>query len=138
MFYPAKFHKETDGVCVITFRDIPEAITQGDDEKDAMEMAGDALISAFDFYFEDKRIIPAPSKLRHDEHLIEVPPSIAAKVLLLNEMLIQKVKPIDLARRMSIKPQEVHRLIDLAHNTKIDTINLALAALGKHLELQAV
>lgn len=138
MFYPARFTSAPEGGFVVTFRDIPEAITQGDDAPEAMAMAQDALITAFDFYFDDKRPIPTPTKAKRGERAIEVPPSIAAKVLLLNEMLRQKVKPADLARRMSVKPQEIQRLTNLAHTTKIDSINLALAALGKHLEIQAI
>ena len=37
-----------------------------------------------------------------------------------------------------IKPQEVNRIIDLQHNTKIDTIDSAMKALGKNLQLTVV
>ena len=87
MRYPAKFDPAEEGGFVVTFRDIPEAITQGDSETEAMEMAEDVLLSAMDFYFEDRRTVPLPSKSAPGERLVELPPSIAAKVLLLNEML---------------------------------------------------
>ena len=60
---------------------------------------------------------------------MELPVSVAAKVLLLNEMLRQKVRPIDLARRIGTTKQEVNRLTDLKHATKIDRIDAALRAL---------
>jgi antitoxin HicB len=63
--------------------------------------------------------------------------SVAAKVLLLNEMLRQKVRPIELARRIGVTKQEVNRLTDLKHATKIDRIDAALRALGKRLVLDA-
>jgi antitoxin HicB len=63
--------------------------------------------------------------------------SVAAKVLLLNEMLRQKVRPIDLARLIGTTKQEVNRLTDLKHATKIDRIDAALRALGKRLILDA-
>lgn len=137
MQYPASFTHE-EGKIVVRFRDIPEAITQGDDEKDALEMAEDVLISSMDFYFEDGRRVPPPSQALPGERLICLPLSIASKVLLLNEMLAQKVGPSELARRMDSLPQYVNRLIDLHHNTKIDTVAQAMAALGKRFELQAV
>ena len=62
MKYPATFTPAEEGGFVVTFRDIPESITQGDDEQEALFMATDALLSAMDFYFEDKRPVPAPSK----------------------------------------------------------------------------
>lgn len=135
MFYPAMFKADPSGGFVVTFRDIPEAITQGDDEKEATEMAQDALMAALDFYFDDQRCVPLPSKVQRGERLIGLPLSVAAKVLLLNEMLAQNIRPADLARRMEVLPQEVHRLLKLDHKTKIDTVALALKSLGKRFEL---
>ena len=136
MKYPAKFLPDTGGF-VVTFRDIPEAITQGDDEADAIFMAKDVLLSSMDFYFDDKRKIPLPSAAEPGERLIPLPASVAAKVLLLNEMIEQKVGPSELARMTDATPQAVNRLIDLKHTTKIDKIEEALDALGKRLELVA-
>lgn len=133
MFYPATFTPAEEGGFVVTFRDIPEAITQGDDLTEAREMAADVLLSAMDFYFEDKRPVPLPSKLQKGEEWVALPASVYAKVLLLNEMLAQNISNAELARRMEIKPQEVQRIVNLNHITKIDTIAAALAQLGKHL-----
>jgi antitoxin HicB len=137
MKYPAKFIAAAEGGFVVTFRDIPEAITQGDTEEEAFDMARDVLLSAMDFYFDDKRTVPPPSKPRRGERLIPLPLSAAAKVLLLNEMLVQHVGPSELARRLGVSPQAVNRLVNLAHPTKIDTVEDAMGALGKHLELTA-
>ncbi|MBR7961232.1 type II toxin-antitoxin system HicB family antitoxin [Burkholderia vietnamiensis] len=134
--YPARFEPdEEDGGYVVTFRDIPEAITQGDTLDEARSMGADALLTAMDFYFEDKRPVPAPSKAKKGEELIALPASVSAKVMLLNEMLAQGVTPSELARRMGTRPQDVNRIMDLGHTTKIDTIAEALEAVGRHLEL---
>lgn len=135
MFYPATFTPDPDGGFVVTFRDIPEAITQGDDKTEAIMMAEDALLTSMDFYFEDQRPVPMPSAPQDGEVMIELPTSVFAKVLLLNEMLAQKVSNAELARRMLIKPQEVTRIMNLSHTTKIDTIAAALRQLGKNLNL---
>jgi len=137
MFYPAKLTPDfEDGGYVIEFRDIPEAITQGDSIEEAKEMAQDALITAMDFYFEDQRSIPLPSQdLNEGEVLIEVPISITSKVLLLNLMLEKKVTQVELARLLHKPKQEVTRIVDLHHSTKIDTVADALKALGKQPQL---
>lgn len=135
MFYPATFTEAPEGGYVVRFRDIPEAITQGDDEAEAMEMAEDALLVSMDFYFEEKRLVPMPSKAVPGERLIALPVSAWSKVLLLNEMISQEVGPSELARRMQTRPQDVQRIIDLSHATKIDTIAAAFYALGKRLLL---
>ncbi|HEV2134854.1 MAG TPA: hypothetical protein VGR47_11515 [Terracidiphilus sp.] len=100
-------------------------------------MAKDALETALDFYFDDRRPVPMPSRPNRGQPVVELPPSVAAKVLLLNEMLRQKVRPAELARRIGATKQEVSRLTDLRHSTKIDTIDAALRALGKRLYLEA-
>jgi antitoxin HicB len=56
---------------------------------------------------------------------------------MLNEMLRQKVRPAELARRIGATRQEVNRLTNLRHATKIDGIDAALRALGKRLYLDA-
>lgn len=132
--YPVKLRKDGKFI-LVTFPDIPEAITQGDNRAHALEMAAEALAVSMEFYFEDHRPVPMPSAPRRGQAVVELPPSVAAKVLLLNEMLRQKVRPIDLARRLGTTKQEVNRLTDLKHATKIDRIDEALRTLGKRLIL---
>lgn len=134
--YPVRFVAEDDGGFSVTFRDIPEAITQGDDLEDARAQAVEALITAMDFYIEDGRSVPRPSKAQRGEELVELPLSVAAKVQLLNAMVEKKVRPVELARAMHIRPQEVTRIMDMHHATKIDTLASAFHALGKRLDFQ--
>jgi antitoxin HicB len=136
MYYPAHFDPAPEGGFVVTFRDIPEAITQGDTEAEAMLMAEDVLFSAMEIYFEQKRQVPLPSKAKRGERLIALTPSAWTKALLLNEMLAQKVNPSDLARRLHTSPQNMNKIVDLGHTTKIDTLNDALRALGKRLDVR--
>lgn len=121
----------------MTFPDIPEAITYGNNRAHALEMAKEVLELAMDFYFEDQHPVPMPSKPKRGQALVELPVSVAAKVLLLNEMLRQKVRSIDLALRIGTTKQEVNRLTDLRHATKIDRIDAAMRALGKRLTVDA-
>lgn len=101
-------------------------------------MAQDALVTALDFYFEDRREVPAPRPVAKGRDAIEQPVSLSAKVLLLNEMVRQKVRPADLARKLHTSAQEVNRLTDLRHRTRVDSIQQALATLGKRLEVSVV
>lgn len=137
MRFPARLKKQEEGGYVVTFPDIPEAITQGEDVEDALLHAADALESALEFYFEDRRLVPMPSKPKRNHHLVELPLSVAVKVLLLNEMLRQKVRPAELARRLGTTPQEVNRLTNLRHGTKIERVDSAMRALGKRLVVKA-
>ena len=110
MQYPAVFETDTDdGGYVVKFRDIPEAITQGDDDAEAMAMAEEVLISSIEFYLQNKRPIPSASKVRRGERLVPLPANISAKVLLLNEMLAQNVGTSELARRMGFEEAPTRR-----------------------------
>ncbi len=129
--------KEVGGY-VVTFRDIPEAITQGETVEEALAMGAEALELAMEFYFEDKRMVPMPSLPKRRQHVVALPVSVSAKILLLNEMLRQKVRPAELARRLQTTPQQVNRLTDLRHASKIDGIAGAMKVLGKTLEIRAV
>ncbi|PWF25076.1 type II toxin-antitoxin system HicB family antitoxin [Corticimicrobacter populi] len=136
MYYPARIEPDTTGY-MVSFRDIPEALSAGETLEEARFMAADALLTAMDFYFEDKRPVPMPSGLAQGEELVALPASAWAKVLLLNAFLDRRISKADLARAMDVRPQEVTRILDLQHPTKIDTISDALAALGKTLVISA-
>jgi antitoxin HicB len=137
MHYPANIRPDGK-FFLVTFPDIPEAITQGNGIEDAMRHGADVLESALDYYLESGRPIPAPSKKKRGQRLIELPASQSAKLLLVNEMITQKVRPAELARRLQVTPQEVTRLINPRHKSKIDGIAVALKALGKTMEIRAV
>ncbi len=136
MRFPANLEHQEEGGYVVAFPDIPEAITQGEDVKDALKHAADALESALEFYFDVPRPVPSPSKPKRGQHVVELPVSVAAKVLLLNEMLRQKVRPAELARRIGTTPQEINRLTNIRHTSRIDGVDAAMRALGKRLEVR--
>jgi antitoxin HicB len=136
MRYPVIVHKEKAGGCWLSFPDVPGTYTNGTSVEDAMSHALDALETMFMYTFGTGEMIPLPSLPKRGQKLVELPVSVAAKVLLHNEMVRQKVRPIDLARRMGIPRQELTRVLSLKHRTKIDTTAQALNALGKRLELR--
>lgn len=75
---------KADGGFVVTFVDIPEAITQGDTLPEALAAAQEALEFALDFYLEDKRAVPLPSKPQRGQQVVELSASLSAKLQLLH------------------------------------------------------
>ena len=61
LFYPALFHKAEEGGFWISFPDIPECLTQGDDMEQAYEMAVEALGLALSCRKKEKQPIPSAS-----------------------------------------------------------------------------
>lgn len=63
LFYPAIFHIAEEGGFWVTFPDLPECMTQGDNMQEAYEMAVDALGLALTSREQEKQDIPAAFEL---------------------------------------------------------------------------
>lgn len=135
MRYPATLTPAPEGGFVVTFRDVPEAITQGETTEEAIAMAADALLTAMDFYVEDRRPVPLPSQPVEGDQIITLPASAWVKVLLLNATIEQKISNAELGRRLGMTPSTVQRLFDLKHTTKLDALAAALSTIGKNLAI---
>lgn len=58
---PVKLERDTNGAILVSFPDVPEAHTFGDDREEALARAADALETALMGYIEDRQAIPEPS-----------------------------------------------------------------------------
>jgi antitoxin HicB len=92
------------------------------------------LEAALSFYVDGNRDIPKPSRMRG--HFVGLPALSEAKVALYQAMRRAKVSRAELARRLGWQRSQVGRLLDLNHESRLDQIEAALAALGKKLELR--
>ncbi len=63
LYYPAVFHIAEEGGFWITFPDIPECMSEGDNLEEAYKMASDALGLAITSRMEDREEIPTPSQI---------------------------------------------------------------------------
>ena len=62
--YPAKFKTDTNGTILVTFPDIPEATTFGEDELDALRRGTEALEAALSIYIDHGLDIPKSERTR--------------------------------------------------------------------------
>lgn len=131
--YPAIFAPEPEGGFTVTFRDVPEAITWGRTAGEAMSMAVDALETALSIYVDDRKDLPRPSAAKRRERLVPLSALGMAKAALYTTMREQKVGKAALARRLDCHLPQIDRLLDFCHASKLEPIELALAALGKRL-----
>lgn len=137
LFYPAVFEADPSGGYVAHFPQFG-GFTQGETIEETTEMCEDLLVSYIEDYFGLDKPIPLPDKLLKGQYAIPLSTLMTAKVLLHNELVSQGVNNAQLARLMNTSPAEVQRIVNLRHNTKIDTISKALQTLGKHFQLRAV
>lgn len=127
-----------DGGFAIAFRDLPEAITQGDSEQQGLIEAADCLEEAIAARIDDRLEIPEPTSLQAGEYSIVLPVQTALKATLYLSMKETATTKVQLAKLIEVDEKEVRRILDPRHGTKLSTIERALAALGKKIELQIV
>ena len=63
LYYPSVFHIAEEGGFWITFPDIPECMSEGDNLEEAYKMANNALGLAITSRMEDREEIPTPSQI---------------------------------------------------------------------------
>lgn len=129
---------EADGGFVVTFPDVPEAITQGDDTASALEEAADALEEAIAGRIRRGDPIPAPSPGGETQPRVPVPALTAAKAALYLALRESGISKSELAARLGCDEKEVRRLLDPHHPSKLPRIERALSALGKSLSVRLV
>ncbi len=130
--YPVTLTPDDNDTVMVTFPDIPEAVTFGEDEEDALLRAIDALETMLAAKMADKEDIPIPYP--DDGRLcVRLPALTAAKVLLYQTMRQQNVREAELARRLGWRASQADRLLDLNHTSALDQIEQALNILGMSL-----
>jgi antitoxin HicB len=135
--YPATLAPQPEGGFTVTFDDVPQAITEGDDRAEALAAAQDALVAALGFYVDEAKPIPAPSPAQ-GRPLVAVPALVAAKLALHDAMTGTSGATVSgLARALGIDPKGVRRLLDLDHRSHIGEVEAALAQLGVRIEVAA-
>ena len=133
--YPVILEAQPEGGFVVTFPDVPEAITQGEDEDEALLYAVDALESALSFYVDDRKPLPVPSKAKRGQKTVRPSALECAKLGVYQAMTEQGIKKAELARRLGWHMPQVDRLFDLRHASRFDQIEAAARALGRHVEV---
>jgi antitoxin HicB len=133
--YPVKLAKQPEGGFVVTFPDVPEAITQGESIDDALLHAVDALETGLSFYIDARKPLPVASPARGRR---TVRPSAleCAKLGLYREMMAQGIRKSELARRLGWHAPQVDRLFDLKHASRFDQIEAAVHAIGRKMDVR--
>src|SRR5271166_1147064 len=96
--YPVLLSEAEEGGYVVTCRDLPQLVTQGEDKKDALGQASDAMDEVFATYLLEGIDFPEPSKARRREHLVSPPAETVAKAALCVAMRRAGINKVQLAR----------------------------------------
>ncbi len=135
--YPARLRPDCTGELVVSFRDLPECLTSGSNEAEALAEAADALEEAIAGRINRADCIPVPSQRCAGEYPVAVPPETAAKAALALALHRTGVTPAALAARLGIEEKSVRRMLDPRHRSSANRIHQALHALGHDLVLES-
>ena len=131
--YRVELTPDDNDTVLLTFPDVPEAATFGEDAADAMARAPDALATALAGYIQDRRDIPPspPGGLR-----VALPLLATMKLAAYEAMRAKGWRKADLARAMRLNPRQIDRLFNLNHASPIAQIEDALAACGQRATIE--
>ena len=118
---------------VVTFPDVPEAVTGGKTRDGALVMAQDGLAVALGMYVKCRQEVPVPSAVAPSQVLVAVPPIVAAKLALYSAMRKQGITNVALAAQMGLSEGAIRRLVNPDHRSHINQVEKALYAVGRTL-----
>ncbi|MFI5016280.1 MAG: type II toxin-antitoxin system HicB family antitoxin [Hyphomicrobiales bacterium] len=130
--YPAYLDDRAETI-IVSFRDLPEAVTEGRTRSEALVEATDCLDVALLFRLKESSTIPLPSRPEPGEVLVPASPSVAAKVAFVRAFSESGMTRVALARRLGLRETEIRRMLDPDHRTKLDRLGEGLRALGRSL-----
>ncbi len=131
--YAARFEPGDTSGMVVSFPDVPEAITQGEEQADATKQAQAALGLALLTYPRRGLAVPPAKAKGRGLVAIAVEPEVAAKIAVLEAFKRSGISKSELGRRIGKDEKEVRRILDPRHNTKLATLTEALRELGQQL-----
>lgn len=118
---------------IVTFPDVPEAITGAQTKEESLVLAEDALAVALGAYVENHEDIPIPSTAVDGQGLVALPSIVAAKLALYTAMRRQSITNVALAKRLGLSESAVRRLVNPNHRSHISSVEAALRAVGRGL-----
>ncbi len=121
---------------IVTFPDIPEAITGARTRAEALFFSEDALVATLAVYVQEKREIPTPSPVAAGQELVAVPPVAAAKLALYTAMCKQGITKDALADRLGSSESAIRKLLDPDCYSHINQIMRALKTVGRNLVVE--
>ena len=126
--YPVRLERHPNTV-VATFPDVPEALTEGATEDEALAEAKDCLVAALGGYVQDGRAIPAPSQGVGTAD-VALPALAAAKVALYEAVRAKRLDASALALRLGCSRRATRRLLDVDGPSRLQEVEAALSCLA--------
>ncbi|MCH8111217.1 MAG: type II toxin-antitoxin system HicB family antitoxin [Proteobacteria bacterium] len=134
--FPADLEESSSGTVIVSFPDLPEALTEGTDMAEAISRAADCLEEAIAARMVNREDIPEPSRNRAGKFIVMLPAATAAKAALYVAMREAGISNVALGRRIGVDERQIRRLIDPRYRSNLADIDRALMSLDRRLEIE--
>jgi antitoxin HicB len=129
--FGARIESDPDGGFLVTFPDVPEAITGGDTLAEARANAVESLGLALRGILVLGGPLPLACTSGSDLELVAVAPETALKLAVVEAFRASGMSKSEFGRRLGKTENEARRILDPDHPTKLAALDTALKLLGK-------
>ena len=126
--YPITLESQRNGATLVSFPDVPEALTEGATEREALAEAQDCLVGALGGYISRGWTIPNPSAAQ-GRPVIRLVAAVRDKLALYSAMRQNEINPAGLAKQLDKAEAWIDQLVDLDEHSSEQRLNKALLAL---------
>ena len=133
--YRHTMERQENGWWFVRFPEIPEALTEGETEKEARTNAIDCVITALEGYMKAGRPIPRPSVPGPGRDRAVLPSLVTAKLAVYETMRRRGWSKVKLANELGVPENSVRRLMDLRHSSQMGVVDAALAKMNAELSI---
>jgi antitoxin HicB len=133
--YRYKLERQENGWWLVRFPGIPEALTEGETEREARDNALDCVIAALEGYMKAGRPLPRQGAGHVGTDRAVLPSLVTAKLAVYETMRSRGWSKLRLAKELGMPENSVRRLLDLRHSSQMWVIDEALAKMNSELSI---
>jgi antitoxin HicB len=132
-----RYNLERQNNCwwLVRFRGIPEALTEGETEKEARANTCDCVIAALEGYMKAGRPLPRAGAGHSGPDRVALPSLVTAKLAVYETMRVRGWSKVKLAKELGMSENSVRRLLDPHHSSQMWVIDEAPAKMNAELSI---
>ena len=115
--YRYRLERQDNGWWLVRFPGIPEALTEGETEKEARANALDCVLSALEGYMKAGKPFPRHGAGHSGNDRAILPSLVTAKLAVYETMRARGWSKLELAKQLGMPENSVRRLLDLRHRS---------------------
>ena len=133
--YRYRLARQENGWWLVRFPGIPEALTEGETEKEARDNAIDCVLAAIEGYMKAGRPLPRQGASHSGSDRAILPSLVIAKLAVYETMRERGWSKLKLAKELGMPENSVRRLLDLRHSSHMSAIDEALKKMNAELSI---